>query len=117
MKGKTAWLSGTAAESQVARRYADGGAAILARRWRGAGGEIDIIARAGDTTVFVEVKQSRNHADAAQRLTRHQILRLFDAAAEYMGQLPNGLNSNARFDVALVDRVGQITIVENALCA
>lgn len=117
IKGKRAWLAGAAAETQVASRYADLGAVILAQRWRGAGGEIDIIARDGDTTVFIEVKQSRSHADAAHRLTQRQILRLFDAASEFLGQLPNGLNSNARFDVALVDGMGQITIVENALCA
>ncbi len=44
------------------------GYAIVARRWRRRGGELDIIARDGPTLVFVEVKTRQNHAfgDAAE---------------------------------------------------
>ncbi len=115
--GKVSWLAGAAAERQVAGRYAEKGARIVAQRWRGQGGEIDIVAREGGTMVFIEVKKSRSHAAAAIRLTERQMRRLHDAAAEYLGGLPEGLNSSARFDVALVDAVGRIEIVENALCA
>jgi len=51
---------------------------ILARRFSGAGGEIDIIARRGDTVAFVEVKLRASLLDAQmaidgakrQRMTR-----------------------------------------------
>lgn len=115
MSGKVSWLAGAAAEAQVASHYAQRGAEIIALRWRGSGGEIDIIAREGDTTIFIEVKKSGSHAHAARSLRQRQILRLYDAAAEYLGALPNGLNSEARFDVALLDAAGRIEIIENAL--
>lgn len=117
MSGLVSHLSGEAAESQVARHYATCGLKIMARRWRGKGGEIDLIAHDGESTVFIEVKRGRNHALAVERLSQRQIRRLHDAAAEYLGTLPGGLNSAARFDVALVDGAGRIDIIENALCA
>lgn len=117
MSGLVSHLSGAAAEGQVERHYAGRGLTILARRWRGKGGEIDLIAHDGHTTVFIEVKRARSHALAVQRLSQRQIARLYDAAAEYLGTLPGGLNSAARFDVALVDGMGRIDIIENALCA
>src|ERR1700730_5905699 len=39
-----------------------GGSAIVARRYRRRSGELDIIARDGDTIVFVEVKARHGHA-------------------------------------------------------
>ena len=117
MSGLTNHLAGEAAEGQVARHYAACGMKIMARRWRGQGGEIDLIARDGNWTVFIEVKKGRNHAMAVARLSPRQIARLQNAAAEYLGGQPDGLNSDARFDIALVDGAGQIDIIENALCA
>lgn len=116
-RGATAHLSGAAAEEQVSRHYARAGHEIAARRWRGAGGEIDVIVREGARTVFVEVKRSATHAQAAERLGPRQIARLFDCAGEYMGTLPDGMNSEVRFDVALVDATGRIEVIENALAA
>lgn len=117
MSGLANHLSGAAAEGQVARHYAGLGLQIIARRWRGKGGEIDLIAHDGQTTVFIEVKRGRSHAAAVARLSQRQIARLCSAAAEYLGALPDGLNSAARFDVALVDGTGQIDVIENALLA
>ena len=117
MSGLVSYLAGEAAESQVARHYAGRGLEIIARRWRGKGGEIDLIARDGQSTIFIEVKKGRNHTLAVTRLSKRQIARLYNAASEYLGTLPDGLNSDARFDVALVDEMGRIDVVENALCA
>ena len=107
--------AGLAAEDAVARLYAGAGHAIAARRWRGRGGEIDLIAEGGGRTVFVEVKKADTHAEAAARLGPRQMRRLRDAAGEYMGTLPDGLLSEVRFDVALVDAVGRVEVIENAL--
>ncbi|WP_298436494.1 YraN family protein [uncultured Jannaschia sp.] len=115
MSGSMSYHAGLAAEDGVARLYARAGCPVLAKRWRGQGGEIDVIVSDGDETVFVEVKKSDTHAAAAQRITPRQTKRMFDCAGEYMAGLPDGLNSCVRFDVALVDATGRIEIIENAL--
>ncbi|KPQ05490.1 MAG: putative endonuclease [Rhodobacteraceae bacterium HLUCCA12] len=117
MTGLVGYLSGQVAESQVADHYAQNGMTIAARRWRGKGGEIDLILRDGDALVFVEVKRSRHHARAAERLSARQIARLFDAAGEYMAATCDTALVDARFDVALVDGAGRVAIIENALHA
>lgn len=113
--GQRSYHAGRVAEDQVAHQYEGAGHAIAARRWRGRGGEIDLVARDGAGLVFIEVKAARNHAAAAESLQPRQIARLRIAAEEYMGGEPMGLNTPARFDVALVDGTGRIEILENAL--
>ena len=115
MSGTVGYQAGLAAEVAVARHYEAQGHAILAHRWRGKGGEIDLIVDQGGETVFVEVKASASHSDAAGRLGGRQIARLHACASEFMGTLPGGLLSPVRFDVALVDGQGRIEILENAL--
>lgn len=115
MSGTTSYHAGVAAEDCVARHYAGLGRPVLARRWRGKGGEIDVIARDGEDTVFVEVKRSDTHAAAALRVRDRQVRRLLDCAGEYMGTLPGGMLSPVRFDVALVDATGRVEVIENAL--
>jgi putative endonuclease len=117
MSGALSYHAGLSAEDQVARRYAQLGLTLIARRWRGKGGEVDLILDHGGTVVFVEVKKSRDHARAAARVSARQVQRLFDAGAEFLGTRPGGLNAPARFDIALVDGTGHIHIIENALCA
>ena len=87
---------------------------IARRRWRGAGGEIDLITRDGDDLVFVEVKQSRNFARAAERLSRRQMARIYASAEQFLAGEPNGQLTNVRFDVALVNDMGGFQIIENA---
>lgn len=115
--GKTAYLAGLAAEDQVARLYASTGRPIAARRWRGSVGEIDLIARDGAEVIFIEVKKSRTHAQAAEHLTPRQIARIYGAAAEFLGGEPLGQATDVRFDVALVDQYGRIEVRENVLAA
>ena len=117
MSGSVSYHAGLSAEGQVARDYQRRGFPVIWHRWRGKGGEIDLVLQDGDGFVFVEVKKSRSHARAAERLSERQIRRLYDAAAEFLGTCPDGLNSRARFDVALIDSLGRIEILENALCA
>ena len=115
MSGSMSYHAGVAAEEAVARLYVASGHAIAARRWRGRGGEIDVIAETACQTIFVEVKKADTHAQAAERLGPRQIGRLQDAAGEYMGTLPDGMLSDVRFDVALVDAMGRVEVLENAL--
>ena len=116
-RGAMAYQAGLAAEEQVAQVYARAGHRVVARRWRGSAGEIDLIAQDGEGFVFIEVKQSRSHAEAAEYITRAQIARIFGAATEYVANAPRGMMTDMRFDVALVDGMGRIEVLENALAA
>lgn len=118
MDPRTRYLAGLSAEAQVARHYATSGYRIVAQRWRGGGGEVDLIVNDGfDGWVFVEVKKSATHARASCRVGPAQVRRLVSAAETYLGGLPQGLATPARFDVALVDAQGRIDVIENAIAA
>jgi putative endonuclease len=110
-------LAGLSAEQQVAQDYVRRGMPVARERWRGSGGEIDLIVQDGDGLVFVEVKKSRSFARAAERLSRRQIGRLFAAAEEYLGTQPAGSLTKTRFDLAVVDGQGQVRVMENAIGA
>jgi putative endonuclease len=115
LSGARSHLAGHAAEDQVARHYAARGGAVVARRWRGRAGEIDLVVRCGRALVFVEVKASASHARAAERLGPAQQARIMRAAEEYMASASDPAAVEMRFDVALLDARGRIEIVENAL--
>ena len=104
------------AEQQVARRYVEAGKSILAERWRGQRGELDLVVQDGDALIIVEVKKSTTHARAAENLKADQIARIWSTTEEFMATQPNGLNTEIRFDVALLDQFGTIDIREAAIC-
>lgn len=85
MSGQRSYHAGRVAEDQVAARYAHLGADVCARRWRGRSGEIDLIARDGAQVIFIEVKQSRSHARAAESLSARQMARICASASEFLG--------------------------------
>lgn len=96
------------------RLYLGRGAVLLARRWRGKAGEIDIIFREGPNVVFVEVKASATHADAARSLQPRQMRRIAETACEFCQR--QGWNEPVpmRIDVALVDGLGRIELIPDA---
>lgn len=114
-RGARAYRAGAAAEEQVARFLERRGCAVVERRWRGAGGELDLVVRDGASTVFVEVKAGPDHATAALRVGPRERARILAAAEEYMGTLPDGALSEVRLDVALVDAGGRIEVLRNAI--
>lgn len=116
-RGKTSHYAGEAAEMRIATDYERRGFPVARRRWRGQGGEIDLILRDGDGLVFVEVKQSRSFDRALAHLSQRQVARLYAAAEEYLGTQPQGSLTEIRFDVALVNGFGEIRVIENAFCA
>jgi putative endonuclease len=79
------------------------GYAIIARRHRSRGGELDIIARDGPTLVFVEVKAREGHAfgDAAEAVTWQKQQRIVRLASEYMMR-HHFSDSPCRFDVVSI---------------
>ncbi|MEP1964622.1 YraN family protein [Tateyamaria sp.] len=116
-KGRTSYLAGLAAEDCVAAQYVALGYVPLETRWRGRRGEIDLIFADGDDVVMVEVKKSKDFDTAMSRITRAQVQRLFVTGEEYLGTCPRGSLTDVRFDVALVDRHGQVSVLENAFAA
>lgn len=116
-RGTRNYHAGEAAERQIARAYERRGYRLRHRRWRGGLGEIDLVLERGGEIVFVEVKASRTHARAAQSLSARQMSRLMQSAEVYLGTLPGGALTPMRFDVALVDGVGRLDVIENALAA
>lgn len=113
-RGAVSCLSGAAAEGAVARAYLRAGYRLLAERWRGQSGEIDLIFDEGQGLVFVEVKAAKELDKAALSLGARQRRRIVAAASEYLAQVPGGLGSSVRFDLAMVDGVGRVRVLENA---
>lgn len=114
MTGITSYQAGFAAEDIVARDYMRRGQSLAGRRWRGKGGEIDLIMRDAGQVIFVEVKKSRDFDRAAQRLSRRQMDRLCNAAMEFVAGEAKGQLTDMRFDLAMVNSVGAVQIIENA---
>lgn len=80
------------------------GMRVLERNFRCRGGEIDVIARDGESVVFVEVKErgGRSHGAAIEAITplkRHRLLR----AARVYAATHGISDSPLRFDVVAID--------------
>lgn len=114
MTGLTSYLAGQSAEYAVEADYARRGFDIAARRWRGAGGELDLVFRDGDGFIFIEVKKARDFARAVERIRPAQVQRIWGAAQEFVADKPRGLLTDMRFDVALVNERGEVQVLENA---
>lgn len=117
MRGRLAWHAGRAAEDRVEEGYRRRGYEVAARRWRGPGGEIDLILRRAGRLTFVEVKAAETHALAAERVSVRQTARIAASASAFLAGEPAGQDSEMTFEVALVDGAGRIEIVENAFMA
>jgi putative endonuclease len=86
---------------------------ILARRYRTRHGEIDIVARDGPTTVFVEVKAriGNEFGGAADAVTPWKQRRITKMAMEFLTR--NRLDDRpCRFDVVTVDLAHGASVVE-----
>ena len=75
---------------------------ILARRYKTPAGEIDLIARRGDTLAAIEVKARADFDAATEAVTRRQQRRITRAVAHFLGGRPDLATLAARFDVMLV---------------
>jgi putative endonuclease len=108
-------LKGMAAEDSVISVYEGRGHQLLARRWRGKAGEIDLVFSGNATLIFVEVKASQNFAMAAAHLSQRQVAIIGRAIDEYLGEMPLGNLTDIRFDLAMVDGQGLVEILENVM--
>jgi putative endonuclease len=105
-----------AVEELVARGYA-----VLARRYRTRGGEIDIVAEDSGTVVFVEVKAraSTEYGSAVEAVTPRKQRQLVSMARDYLSRA-HLLDRPCRFDVVAIDDVDtgpRITVYRNAFGA
>lgn len=91
---------GNWAEGFVASALIEEGWTIAARRWRGGGGELDIVATRADDVAFVEVKSASKGRISPDRLGRAQRHRLVSAAEAWLDTHP--LRGEAHFRVAFV---------------
>jgi putative endonuclease len=110
---------GRLAEDLAAKALRRKGYRILERNYRNPLGEIDIIARDGETLVFVEVKARRSKRfgrakTAVGSLKQKQIVRV---ALWYL-KVTDQMGVKARFDVVAIDRAEPetdgIEIIRNA---
>jgi putative endonuclease len=97
------------------------GYAIIARRYRRRGGEIDIVSRDGETIVFVEVKtrESRCFGAAAEAVTAFKRRRIAQLAADYMAR-HRLFDCRCRFDVVSIhfdSGRAEIEVFQNAFDA
>jgi len=97
-----AFRTGLSAESRAAAYLVAKGYRIVARRFRSAVGEIDIIARRRGTVVFVEVKARASLDDAAYAVTPRQQARIVAAAEAWIATHPEHAGGDFRFDAMLV---------------
>ena len=79
-------ILGKTGEDLACRELERRGYAIVARRYRQRGGELDIIARDGATLVFVEVKAREGHdfGEAAEAVTPFKRRRIAQLALDYV---------------------------------
>ena len=106
-------LLGKTGEDLACRELERRGYAIVARRWRRSRGEIDIVARDGETIVFVEVKarDGRGFGDAGEAVTMLKRRRLTQLATEYLARA-RALDAPCRFDVVSIQLESGQPIVE-----
>jgi len=77
---------------------------IVARRYRTAAGEIDLIVRRGRTLVFVEVKARADFRGAAEAVSARQQHRIARAASQFLAARPDLAGLDQRFDALLIVR-------------
>jgi len=97
--------AGARAEMLAAQFLVARGLTIVTRNFRTRRGEIDLIARDGDTLVFVEVRLRRSQffGGAGASITAAKCARLTAAANSYLVML--GTEPPCRFDAVLLDEL------------
>jgi len=94
--------AGRTAETVAATMLRLKGYRVLARRFRGVRGEVDLIARRGSVLAFVEVKRRPTIVAAAESVSPRQRARIAAAAEEFIAAHPRLSGLGIRFDAILV---------------
>lgn len=114
---RTSTAIGTQAENLAADYLKTLGYRIVARNFRGAGGELDMVAYQGDVLCFVEVRarDSASCVDPLETISRQKMRRIGKAASMYI-EIHNPSFSEARFDVIgiVLSTPPRMELVKNA---
>jgi putative endonuclease len=94
--------TGRRGEDAAARHLIRRGWRIVARRWRGGGGELDLVAVRRGVVAVCEVKTRGDPAALAEPLTAAQRRRITAAATALLAARPDLAAREARLDVLLV---------------
>ena len=97
-----AYRAGRKAEMIAAALLRLKGYRILARDYRAGVGELDIVARRGQTLVFIEVKRRRDLTSALAAVTVRQRARIARAAQAFVARRAGLDKLDMRFDVIVV---------------
>lgn len=108
---------GREAESRAAAFLRAQGLNIIERNWHCRFGEIDLVARDGETLVFVEVRArgSRSHGGARGSISAAKRRRLTATASYYLAR--RRIDEPCRFDALLIEAEGRIEWIRNAFDA
>jgi putative endonuclease len=97
-----AYRLGLRAEWIAAALLTAKGYRILARKFLIAGGEVDLIARRGDTIAFVEVKARRDFEEALLAIDPVKKRRIARAARVWVTRHPEAMQATLRGDAVLI---------------
>ena len=109
-------MKGAAEEDLAHQHLLKQGLKTVARNWRCAGGELDLVMQERDTLVIAEVrKRSReDFGGAAASVDARKRGRLIHAAQMFLAQHPQHADANVRFDVLALDGSNRITWLKAA---
>jgi putative endonuclease len=93
---------GRAGERAAERHMVRRGWTVLARRWRGAGGELDLVLARGQVVAICEVKTRGSVEALAEPLTAAQRVRIARAAEAYLAAHPRLRERRVRIDLITV---------------
>jgi putative endonuclease len=108
---------GIDSESMAVSYLKEHGYKIIKRNYRTKFGEIDIIAKDGDTIVFVEVKARKSRAYSPKEAVTTNKKRKISMVALYYLKSTRQINLRARFDVVAIgsgNNSGAVEIIKNA---
>ena len=101
-KLRTSHAKGKLAETSAELLIRSMGYSILARRFKTAAGEIDLVARRGARVAFIEVKLRSTIDDAAESVTPRLRKRVRQAAELWLQDHEDDLTLDPAFDVVLM---------------
>jgi putative endonuclease len=106
---------GADAEAAACAFLEDSGLRIVERNFRARGGEIDVVARAGELLVFVEVRFREGEEFGAPEETvgLAKRRRIASAARDYLARIPLSSWKEARFDVVAVAGRGPDAVIRH----